>query len=77
MTKQGAGAAIRARSNPVPVNIARKLCAGQRTSTLMKDGRIFIELINGACLIEHRGTPAEYGAGLKLAIRTRLALAAR
>jgi hypothetical protein len=34
----------------------------------VQDGRIFIELLNGAFLFEHRGTPAEYGAGLKLAI---------
>jgi hypothetical protein len=34
----------------------------------VKDGRIFIELINGPMLFEHKATPAEYGAGLKLAI---------
>jgi hypothetical protein len=34
----------------------------------VQDGRIFIELINGPFLYEHRGSPAEYGAGLKLAI---------
>jgi hypothetical protein len=31
-------------------------------------GRIFIELINGPFLYEHKGNPAEYGAGLNLAI---------
>jgi hypothetical protein len=33
----------------------------------VQDGRIYIELINGM-LFEHKGTPAEYSAGLKLAI---------
>jgi hypothetical protein len=40
-----------------------------------QDGRIFIELINGSFLFEHKGSPAEHGAGLKLAIdRSRLRL---
>ena len=34
----------------------------------VQDGRIFIELINGPFLYEHKGSPAEYGASLKLAI---------
>ena len=34
----------------------------------VQDGRIFIELINDPFLYEHKGSPAEYGAGLKLAI---------
>jgi hypothetical protein len=34
----------------------------------VQDGRIFIELINGPMLFEHKATPAEYGAGLRLAI---------
>ncbi|WP_349628223.1 hypothetical protein [Bradyrhizobium sp. S69] len=34
----------------------------------MQDGRIFIELINGPMLFEHKAKPAEYSAGLKLAI---------
>jgi hypothetical protein len=34
----------------------------------VQDGRIFIELINCRFLFELRGSPAEYGAGLKLAI---------
>jgi hypothetical protein len=33
-----------------------------------QDGRIFIELLNGPLLYEHRASQAEYGAGLKLAI---------
>jgi hypothetical protein len=33
-----------------------------------QDGRIYIELINGPFLFKDRGSPAEYGAGMKLAI---------
>jgi hypothetical protein len=29
----------------------------------VQDGRIFIELINGPFLYDHKGSPAEYGAG--------------
>jgi hypothetical protein len=32
-----------------------------------QDGRIFIELINWPFLSEHKGSPAEYKAGLDLA----------
>ena len=34
----------------------------------MQDGRIYIEKINGPFLFRERATPAEYSAGLKLAI---------
>ena len=34
----------------------------------MQDGRIYIEKINWPFLSELKGTPAEYSAGLKLAI---------
>jgi hypothetical protein len=34
----------------------------------VQDGRIYIELINGPFLFRERATPAEYSAGLKLAI---------
>jgi hypothetical protein len=34
----------------------------------VQDGRIYIELINGPFLFKERGTPAEYRAGLNLAI---------
>ena len=36
--------------------------------TPVQDGRIFIELLNGPFLFELRGTPAEYRAGLNLAV---------
>ena len=34
----------------------------------MQEGRIYIELINGPLLFEHKASPAEYKAGLDLAI---------
>ena len=34
----------------------------------MQDGRIYIELINGPFLFREHATPAEYKAGLDLAI---------
>ena len=37
-------------------------------SEAVPDARIHIERINGAFLYEHRGSPAEYKAGLDLAI---------
>jgi hypothetical protein len=37
-------------------------------------GRIYIELINGPFLFRDRGSPAEYGAGLKLLIERKLLL---
>jgi hypothetical protein len=42
----------------------------------VQDGRIFIELINWPFLHDLKGSPAEYKAGLDLAI-ARLALASR
>jgi hypothetical protein len=36
----------------------------------VQDGRIYIERINGPLLFEFKGTPAEYGAGLKVAIES-------
>ncbi len=47
---------------------ARKLMEIANDVEAVQDGRIFIELINGPFLYEHKGRPAEYGAGLKLAI---------
>jgi hypothetical protein len=38
------------------------------TVEAIQDGRIHIEKINGSFLFTHGGSPAEYGAGLKLAI---------
>jgi hypothetical protein len=39
-----------------------------RTASSFQDGRIYIEKINGPFLFVDKGTPAEYSAGLALAI---------
>jgi hypothetical protein len=51
-----------------PEAAARKLIEIANSVEAVQDGRIFIELINGPMLFEHKATPAEYGASLKLAI---------
>jgi hypothetical protein len=51
-----------------PEAAARKLIEIANTVEAVQDGRIHSEKINGPFLFEHNGTPAEYGAGLKLAM---------
>jgi hypothetical protein len=51
-----------------PEAAAQKLMEIVNAVEAVQDGRIFIELINGPFLFEHKGSPAEYGAGLNLAI---------
>jgi hypothetical protein len=51
-----------------PEAAAKKLMEIANAVEPVQDGRIFIELINGPFLFDHKGSPAEYGAGLKLAI---------
>ena len=51
-----------------PEAAARKLMEIANAVEPVQDGRIFIELISGPFLFEHKGGPAEHGAGLKLAI---------
>jgi hypothetical protein len=51
-----------------PEAAARKLIEIANSVEAVQDGRIFIELINGPMLFEHKATPSEYSAGLKLAI---------
>jgi hypothetical protein len=51
-----------------PEAAARKLIEIANSVEAVLDGRIHIELINGPLLFEHKTTPAEYTAGLKLAI---------
>ena len=51
-----------------PEKAARKLVEIANSVEAAQDGRIFIELINWPFLSEHKGTPAEYKAGLDLAI---------
>jgi hypothetical protein len=51
-----------------PEAAARKLMEIANAVESAQDGRIFIELTNGPFLYGHKGSPAEYGAGLKLAM---------
>jgi hypothetical protein len=48
---------------------ARKLIEFANSVETVQDGRIHIEKVNGPFLFEFKGSPAEYGAGLKLAIQ--------
>jgi hypothetical protein len=51
-----------------PDKAARKLIEIANSAEAYMDGRIPIEAINGPFLFTHGGSPAEYGAGLALAI---------
>jgi hypothetical protein len=51
-----------------PDEAARKLVEIANSVETVQDGRIFIELVNGPFLYEHKASPAEYKAGLDLAI---------
>ena len=51
-----------------PEVAARKLLEIANATEAVQDGRIHIERINGPFLYEHKGSPAEYKAGLDLAI---------
>jgi hypothetical protein len=51
-----------------PEVAARKLIEIANSVEPVQDGLIHIELINGQMLFEHKATPAEYSAGLDLAI---------
>jgi hypothetical protein len=55
-----------------PEAAMRKLLEIANTVEAVQDGRIHIEKINGPFLYELKGTPAEYKAGLDLAIRRGL-----
>jgi hypothetical protein len=50
-----------------PEAAARKLIEIANSVEAVQDGRVHIELINGPFLYSSKGSPAEYGAGLKLA----------
>jgi hypothetical protein len=51
-----------------PEKAARKLLEIANETEAVQDGRIHIEKLNGPFLFTHGGSPAEYGAGLELAI---------
>jgi hypothetical protein len=56
---------------------AKKLLEIANEVEAVQDGRIHIEKINGPFIYQLRGSPAEYKAGLDLAIARGLAVAAR
>jgi hypothetical protein len=51
-----------------PDKAARRLLEHARAFEPIQDGRIYIEKLNGPFLFGDKGTPAEYHAGLELAI---------
>jgi hypothetical protein len=51
-----------------PEAAARKLVEIANSVEAVQDGRIYIELVNAPFLYEHKASPAEYKAGLELAI---------
>jgi hypothetical protein len=51
-----------------PAKAARKLIEIANAAEAVQDGRIYIELINEAFLFGQKASPAEYKAGLNLAI---------
>ena len=51
-----------------PEKAARRVMELAHAVELVQDGRIHIEKINGPFLFKDKGSPAEYGAGMKLAI---------
>jgi hypothetical protein len=51
-----------------PERAARRIVEIASTVEPSQDGRIYIELINGPFLFKDKGSPDEYGAGMKLAL---------
>jgi hypothetical protein len=51
-----------------PEKAARKLVEIANAVEAVQEGRVYIELINGPLLFEHKASPAEDKAGLDLAI---------
>jgi hypothetical protein len=51
-----------------PDKAARRLMQHAHAFEPIQDGRIYIEKLNGPFLFGDKGTPAEYSAGLKVAI---------
>jgi hypothetical protein len=51
-----------------PEKAARRLIEIVSNVEPVQDGRIFVELLNAPFLFNDKASPAEYGAGMKLAI---------
>src|ERR1043166_5708179 len=60
-----------------PEKAARRIVEIASTVEPVQEGRVFIELVNGPFLFKDKGSPAEYDAGLKLALERGLARDAR
>jgi hypothetical protein len=52
-----------------PEKAARRLMEHAHAFEPVQDGRIYVEKLNGPFLFGDKGTPAEYSAGLELAIK--------
>jgi hypothetical protein len=51
-----------------PKRAARRIVEIASAVEPVQDGRLHVELINGPFLFKDKGSPAEYGAGIALAI---------
>lgn len=51
-----------------PEKAAQRILQHAHAFEPVQDGRIYIEKINGPFIFQDNGSPAEYGAGLKLCI---------
>jgi hypothetical protein len=51
-----------------PEKAARRIIEIASTVEPAHDGRIFVELINRPFIFKDKGSPAEYGAGMQLAL---------
>lgn len=56
------------RPHAEPEKAARRIMELAHAVEPVQDGRIHLEKINGPFLFKDKGRPAEYGAGMKLAI---------
>lgn len=62
---------------PIPTRPHAALSEIASTVEVVQDGRIHVELINGPFLFQDKGSPDEYGAGMKISAGARLARDAR
>jgi len=53
-----------------PEKAARRIVEIASTGEPVQNGRIYIELVNGPFLFRDKGSPDEYGAGMKLALES-------
>jgi hypothetical protein len=63
-----AASSTQARLYADPEKAARRIVEIASTVEPVQDGRIYVEKINGPFRFKDKGSPAEYGAGMKLAL---------